>query len=136
VVEGEGDGLAEALGAPVVGVRGRALRAVELKAGAAAYRALPEAERLALARALLAEALKEALKDSRRRIASVGAAGLLKRRFARVAPRDVEVLVEDVRERLRAVNVDGVEWWFAGARRSSKGRKLVFVRSAPSGERP
>jgi hypothetical protein len=112
----------------VVGVRGRALK---LKAGAAAYRALPEAERLALVRALLAEALK----DSRRRIACVGAASLLKRRFKRVAPRDVEVLVEDVRERLRAVNVGGVEWWFAGARRSSKGRKLVFVRPAPSGER-
>jgi phage terminase Nu1 subunit (DNA packaging protein) len=107
-------------------------RALKLKAGAAAYRALPEAERLAL----LAEALKEALKDSRRRIASVGAASLLKRRFKRVTPRDVEVLVEDVRERLRAVNVDGAEWRFAGARRSSKGRKLVFVRSAPSGERP
>jgi hypothetical protein len=113
----------------VVSVRGRA--PVKLKSGLTVYRALPEAERLALARALLAEALKEALKDSRRRIASVGAASLLKRRFKRVAPRDVEALVEDVRERLRAVNVNGVEWWFAGVRRSSKGRELVFVRSAP-----
>lgn len=123
MVEGEGGGLAEAPSA-VVGVR----RApAKLKSGLAVYRALPEEERLALARELLAEALK----GFRTRFASVHAASLLKRRFERVAAHDARQLVRDVRAKLREVEVGGARWLFVGVRRGAGGRKLVFVR-APS----
>jgi hypothetical protein len=101
--------------------------AVKLKSGLAVYRALPEAERLRVARELLAEALK----DSNAQVASVGAAGLLKRRFERVTAHDARQLVRGVRAKLREVEVGGARWLFVGVRRGAGGRKLVFVRPPP-----
>jgi hypothetical protein len=67
----------------------------------------------------------------RTQTASVSAAGLLKRRFKRVAAHDARQLVKDVRAKLREIEAGGARWLFVGVRRSAGGRKLVFVR-APS----
>ena len=87
------------------------------------YRKLPEPERLALARAIVAGEL-EGFKSISARVAPVRA---LKRRFRRVASRDISLFVRDVR-RLRRFEVGGAAWRYAGVAKRRAPAQLVFVR--------
>ena len=87
-----------------------------------AYRALPEAERLALCRSIVAEELK-GFKSKR---AVLTPARALRKRFRRVAAHDVKLFAFDVR-RIRYFEVDGARWRYAGKVKGRPPARLAFA---------
>jgi predicted metal-dependent hydrolase len=91
------------------------------------YRALPEAERLALARAIVAESLK----GFRTRRATLTPTRALKRHFKRVTSYDAKRFADDVKSiRFFAVANDAGEhvWEYKGKLRKDTATRIVFER--------
>jgi predicted metal-dependent hydrolase len=87
------------------------------------YRALPEAERLALARAIVAEVLK----GFRTRRATLTPTRALKRHFKRVTSYDAKRFADDAKS-IRLFAVGGSVWAYKGKLRKDTATKLVFER--------